>query len=563
MEWCVMRTGIKQFDMLHAYGLAVLLATACETVVKIREAAYSYILSCSACMLPQIDSDVLLERVFPLPDEEEVRLCDPHAPEQMLAITVFDGLLAALFTTPGSRALSVSDLLHKQSLDHTALQKGLRKAARKVGKWQDVTRRVTKEKKEHWLDDLLSDYHQAHPVCPILVEGSGERHINVLMTIDPSLSYSLRSPYSDGRIMERTQVTVQGTRYAGLLTYLGASRFLRGHRLSGDLANYYLPVARSCSIHAHTTLPLLLPTHQKPEQAALRQWLLLAQQTLQSETAWSSLAYQTLLTQGLQQSLSLEHGELEYAWLFSLQKRLGNGVLRFWQSQLSAKEGMQEEQEALLDCLKWRNPRAWRTHLLIKARNLIAHPDSGGRRYSLEEVRSITEIMKNSAQEPLKIVLEREEGTRRFGRALRQIGRSDPSRLRDLVEDLETARTRTQLLPVLQRIVLASELEKAKDKRIVVPTEKDLAVLLEDMDQFGIPEIVGLLLVLSALRYPRRDEHGELKVDISTMIRALAVLARYLQAIAAVSDDSATSSSPELFLDDPELAEGTDEPQEE
>jgi hypothetical protein len=123
--------------------------------------------------------------------------------------------------------------------------------------------------------------------------------------------------------MERTQVAVQGTRYAGLLAYLGASRFLRGHRLSGDLVNYYLPVARNCSIHAHTTLPLLLPTDRKPEQAALRQWLILSQQAFWGEAAWSGLAYQTLLTQGLQQSLSLEHGELEYAWLFSLQKRLG------------------------------------------------------------------------------------------------------------------------------------------------------------------------------------------------------------------------------------------------
>src|SRR5258708_7752348 len=117
MEWCVMRTGIRQFDMLHAYGLGVLLATACDTTVELGEAAYNYILSCSVCELPQVDSDALLECAFPLPDEEEVRLCDLHAEAQKLAITVLDGLLAALFTTPGPRALSVSDLLRKQSLD--------------------------------------------------------------------------------------------------------------------------------------------------------------------------------------------------------------------------------------------------------------------------------------------------------------------------------------------------------------------------------------------------------------------------------------------------------------
>lgn len=555
MEWCVMRTGIRQFDILHAYGLGVLLATACDTMVELGEAAYSYILSCSVCQLPQIDSDALLECAFPLPDEEELRLYDPHAEAQKLAITVLDGLLAALFTTPGPRVLSVSDLLRKQSLDQTIIQKSLLKAARKVDNWKAFVKRVAREKRENWLDDVLSDYHPDHPVCPLLVEGT-ESKINILMTIDPSLSYSLRSPYSDGRTMERTQVTVQGTRYAGLLAYLGASRFLRGHHLSGDLINYYLPLARSCSIHAHMALPLLLPMDQKPEQAAIRQWLLLSQQPFQEKAVWSSLAYQTLLTQGIQQSLSLEHGELEYGWLFALQRRLGNGVLRSWQFQVSAKSGTQEEQENLLDCLKRRDPRAFRSYLLLKARTLVAHPDSVERRYSLEEVRIITEAMKNSAQEPLKIVLEREEGTRCFGRALRQIGRFDSSKLRDLTEELEAVRTRAQLLPVLQHVVLASELAKAKEQRIVVPTEKDLTVLLEDVERFGIPEVVGLLLVLSVLRYPRRNEQGELKVEISSVIRALSVLARYLEAISSVQSDTA----PEIFLDDPELTGETNEP---
>ena len=562
MKWCIVRTGIRQFDMLHAYGLGILLATACDTTIEFDEVGYSSVLSCAVCALPQVDSDALLERVFSLPDEEELRLCDLHAKEQRLSITVLDGLLAALFTTPGPRVLSVSDLIRKQALDQTILHKGLEKATTKIGKWKAFARRVAQGNGANWLDDLLSDYHPAHPVCPLLVEGTNEKGINVLMTIDPSFSYSLRSQYSDGRMMERTQVAVQGTRYAGLLAYLGASRFLRGHRLSGDLVNYYLPVASSCSLDARTTLPLLFPAEQKPEQAAVQQWLAFSQQPFQGEAAWSSLAYQTLLTQGLQQSLSLEHGELECHWLFALQSRLGDGLLRFWQFQLGTKEGAQEDQEDLLDCLKRRRARAFRSHLLIKARTMIAHPDSVKRRYSLEEVRIITAAMNNSEQEPLHIVLEREEGTRCFGRALRQIGRSNATKLRDLTEELETVHTRAQLLPVLHRIVLASELEKAKEQRILVPTEKDMTVLLEDVERFGIPEVVGLLLVLSVLRYPRRDEHGVLKVEVSTVIRALSVLAKYLEALSTIQGE-ATSTLPELFLDDPELASEAQEIQEE
>src|SRR5215467_473789 len=171
MKWCVVRTGIRQFDMLHAYGLGVLLATACETTVRLEEAAYSYILSCPAVVLPQIESDALLEHVFPLPGEEELRLCNLRAPEQKLSITVLDGLLAALFTTPGSRALSVSDLLRKQSLDQTAIQKGLLKATKKIGKWKMFARQVAQSRRINWLDDVLRAYHPTHPICPILVEG--------------------------------------------------------------------------------------------------------------------------------------------------------------------------------------------------------------------------------------------------------------------------------------------------------------------------------------------------------------------------------------------------------
>jgi len=70
------------------------------------------------------------------------------------------------------------------------------------------------------------------------------------------------------------------------------------------------------------------------------------------------------------------------------------------------------------------------------------------------------------------------------------------------------------------------------------------------------------LLVLSVLRYPRRDEHGVLKVEVSTVARALSVLASYLEAISTIQGASA-STSPELFLDDPELTGEAQETQRE
>jgi len=129
-------------------------------------------------------------------------------------------------------------------------------------------------------------------------------------------------------------------------------------------------------------------------------------------------------------------------------------------------------------------------------------------------------------------------------------------------DSLEAAQTRAKLLPVLHRVVLASELEKAKERMIIVPTEKDFTALSEDIDRYGIPVLVGLLLVLSALRYPPSEEN--LKYEISTLIRALLALAVYMSAITGADDDPSPLSH-ELFIDDPGIqdAGGLPEEQEE
>src|SRR5215470_3551435 len=219
---------------------------------------------------------------------------------------------------------------------------------------------------------------------------------------------------------------------------------------------------------------------------------------------WSALAYQMLLTQRQQQSLSMESGVLESGWLLSLQEYLGPGVIAFWRALLSS-QGVPDVQEPLRDCLKRRSTDAWVDHLRTLAQRLHRDTEGKRRRYSLEEVKRITETMLDAEHTPLKQVLEREHGTLRFGRALRQIGRRNPSRLRDLLEELEEAQTLAQLLPVLHRVIVASELEKAKEPRIIVPDEDDMVALLEDIDQFGVPVLAGLLQVLSALHYPLRD----------------------------------------------------------
>src|SRR6266516_3026019 len=101
MEWSVVKIGIAQFDALHAYGLGILLATVCNEQVELRETAFCYVLSCSTRRLPHMSCNELLEKVFPLPGEENLHAYVNRDLEQRLPVTVLDGLLAALFTTPG------------------------------------------------------------------------------------------------------------------------------------------------------------------------------------------------------------------------------------------------------------------------------------------------------------------------------------------------------------------------------------------------------------------------------------------------------------------------------
>lgn len=314
----MVKIGTAQFDILHAYGLGILLATACGEPVELREMAHHYTLSCTALRLPHMSCHELLEKVFPLPGEEDVQACTPSARVQRLPVTVLDGLLAALFTTPGQRVHSVFDLLGKQRLDATALQRGLHKVAKSISRWKTLAGRVAPGKEVEWFTDVLNDYDRANPASPILAVGKWERDINVLMMIDPSFAFSLRSARSDGRMTRKTQVTLLGTRYGALLANVGAARFLRAQRLSGALVNCYVPLVSKLTIMADTSLPLLFPVDESPAQAALLRWLSLSNEVSQPHVIWSGLAYQTLHTQGQQQSLSLESGVLDNGWLVSL-----------------------------------------------------------------------------------------------------------------------------------------------------------------------------------------------------------------------------------------------------
>ncbi len=118
-------------------------------------------------------------------------------------------------------------------------------------------------------------------------------------------------------------------------------------------------------------------------------------------------------------------------------------------------------------------------------------------------------MMDASTNHPLRTIVERQEGTLRFGRALRQLGRFNRAILRDVVVLLEAAQTPEQVNLALHLALQECELAKAEFPFISIPDDTDFALLLDDVEQYGVRIIASVLMLLSVLRKPRTDDSDE------------------------------------------------------
>src|SRR5258708_29471541 len=55
MQWCVAKTGFELFDMLHAYGLAILLTYASRLPVSVRDESLTYRISARHKRHPRLE----------------------------------------------------------------------------------------------------------------------------------------------------------------------------------------------------------------------------------------------------------------------------------------------------------------------------------------------------------------------------------------------------------------------------------------------------------------------------------------------------------------------------
>jgi hypothetical protein len=515
MQWCVAKTGFEMFDALHAYGLGILLATAFRQPVELSEAGLAYKLSNQAQTIPAATT-ALLDSALELPGTADLDILRNDWPlrsrsSYLLSIAVLDGLLTALFTVPGARALSVSDLVSSQNDSVETAKKSLNKVVSAIEHWNAFVERETQHE-ANWLSSVLRDYTCPHPVSPLPAEATRKQDIRLSLMIDPSFSYSLRRPTSDGELTHKSNLTVHGTRFAPVLTYLGASRFLRAQRVAGSLVNVYVPLASNLILTRKFALPPLAHLNSSAGEAAVRQWLTLSSHQRRFSANWRGIAYQTLQTQKQQQSITLGKGFLDCTWLLSLPEGTRQKMVNGWLAELGQQGKADLDAKAhLTDVLLSHRIDSWIAHLRHRMYAALNSESDNIRLYSIDEVRRLSEMMDTSTNHPLRTIVERHEGTLRFGHALRQLGRFNRAILRDVVALLEVAQTPEQLYLALHLALQECELAKAKSPFISIPDDVDIAFLLEDVERHGVRIIASVLMLLSVLRPPRTDESDEHK----------------------------------------------------
>jgi hypothetical protein len=170
--------------------------------------------------------------------------------------------------------------------------------------------------------------------------------------------------------------------------------------------------------------------------------------------------------------------------------------------------------QALVEALTCVQQQPWELHLLDVAQAELARQRRTGingqktslRLYQIDEVRGVIAAMDSNQPTPLSVILEQKEGTLRFGHALRQLRCNAASASHELFDDLAGVQTRDQLIEILTQAMEVCTIMDARAYFLILPSDQDLKLLLEDVERYGALTIAKLLRLLSTLRYPARPE---------------------------------------------------------
>lgn len=379
--------------------------------------------------------------------------------------------------------------------------KCLSKVTHALSKWQGFIDRRS-DNSNDWFRETLRDYRVTSPTIPLLrPKSSGD--ISVLMTLDPSLSFSLFKPTSDGLITlnERRNLTVDRARFAPIFAMIGAARFLRAQHTPNGFVNLYVPAIKRIVVQADTRMDLLKRTMLPAKQAAVYSWLNYFSKSEQLGATWQGLFYQTLQTTK-KNAILLGNGYFDTEWLVNLVDKISNSTINYWRKLLSTdRRQVPFELGELVDSLSEHNLSAWLRHL--KTISVYSSIRSGEdvRPYTILEMKELMQAMDDPNNRSLTALFEPGTGTMRYGRALRQLGKVNLSALRDMINKLDAVQTVPQLTRTLGIVAQECEVASAKSKFVIIPRDGDLNRALSEAEIYGVRAVADLMIALSTHRY--------------------------------------------------------------
>ena len=196
MAWIVTKVGAPMFDALHAYGLGTLLTYSLCVPVQIRDMGTHYLVTSNSSELRQYSPD-LLYKILSLPDSQALTT---QAKENDVAQGNLDGLLAALFTIPGVRAVSLADVKIISRHQEDIAERVLNKVQRAITRWYQFAQKTTKQS-DNWVRGVLIAYTPSTLTLPQIVNKT-RKTISLTMPLDPAFSRSLSRANSDSLITD-------------------------------------------------------------------------------------------------------------------------------------------------------------------------------------------------------------------------------------------------------------------------------------------------------------------------------------------------------------------------
>lgn len=499
----IWKTEFTLFNVLHALGLAIVLTECANEEVQLCDSGASFVLT----MEGEIESWPLgctVRDILLIPSANEI------ARASKLALGNLDGLLAATLTMPGPRVSSVADLKSK-----TVQRQGI--AAQALEKVESLISRVCRsvhsqlQPTANWISSIAEDYRDESAVVPQFQARNGNS-LTLTMPLDPAFGFSSRRPCSDAMINQKAALCMPSPRFGAALAYVGAARYLRAQRTKGSGILLYVPEFTDFVVKPHSVCNRLPASHVPAQQAMYVHWLSTWRTYHKSA---SGVLIQTMQTQGAKQSVSTCRTRLSYSPLDCLGQHGCNGIVRYWRQVLGgSREEADTESDLLIDLLSTFDHAAIRAYLTDMARRSFGKSEPSYV-HTIEELKAMITCNPGNDSVMAQIV-ERTKGTLRFAQAIRLLGEHNRSAAKEIIDDLDVVQTQDKLLRVLARSVQQCVLAKAKNDFIIVPDEDDVGILLEDVDRFGVRDVSGLVIILSAVGYPRKPKTPESTDNVVT-----------------------------------------------